>query len=282
MSNFDSTTAWVTVAEAADKAQVDSGTIRQWYRAGRVPTRRAEGERGAFLVPLELVLSLVNPAAEVEAPLATTPSIDETLRELANGYSSAETDALKQELVEAGEQLEFLRSQLAEATAENRTMKQQLQQADDQRADLRAQLADAVDERKGVEARLLTVEAEVTQLRRSAARGSITDSSWLDQQTPAYESPVRRQALTSPSGGPSAPFSDEGTSELSDLLAATRADGAAGDDATTSTTWTGNDADDRPATTRAVWTDETPHPPLGESPDDLLPEPDKKGRFGKK
>ena len=289
------TTAWVTVAEAAESARVDSGTIRQWYRAGRVPTRRSEGERGAFLVPLDLVLALAHPADPTATPPASTLSIEEALRGQSAEHSSAETASLKKQLAEAGERLEFLRSQLAEAAEENRALKQQLQLADDQRADLRAELADAVDDRKGVEARLLTVESEVAQLRRAAARGSITDNSWLDLQTPAYESPVRRQVLAAPpparppapAGGPTAPFADPAarSSELAGLLADTRPDGA-DDPGAGSPPPDGidgfHDAEEEYTAARAIRTDEAPHPPLGESPDDLLPESDRRGRFGKK
>lgn len=336
MSNSESTTAWVTVAEAAEQAHVDSGTVRQWYRAGRIPTRRSEGERGAFLVPLDLVLGLANPPAEdLSAAASSVPSIEDALRGLGVGVSTAETDALNQELAEAREQVEFLRAQLAEATGETRTLKQQLEVADDQRADLRAQLADAVDERKGVDARLLTLEAELTELRRAAARSSITDNSWLDQDTPAYQSPVRRQAMATPpppptataaaapvtapapvtastsasastpaaaplADGPTAPFSEARSSELAELLAATRPDDDDDDDpsfdAETDAVGRGTrGADSSPEeqrhlggagddyiAARTIWTDEAPHPPLGESPDDLLPEHDRKGRFGKK
>ena len=314
MSDSESTTAWVTVAEAAEKAQVDSGTVRQWYRSGRIPTRRAEGERGAFLVPLDLVLSLVQPAEAAPAASSAAPSIED-VRLGVVADTSAETEALRKEVADAREQLEFLRAQLAEATGENRRLKQQLEVAEDQRADLRAQLADAVDDRKGVEARLLTVESELTQLRRQAARSSITDNSWLDLQTPAYESPVRRQAMSPaperpaadrpaaapavvpPPGGPTAPFAEARTSELADLLAATRPDGADADadgvadgEAPTaasspprSSAFPDDGFDDRDDTASArIWTDEAPHPPLGESPDDLLPDIDRKGRFGKK
>ena len=294
MSDSDSTNAWVTVAEAAEQAQVDSGTIRQWYRAGRIPTRRAEGQRGAFLVPLSLVLDLVHPP-EVRAPASAEPSIDDALRTL-SAESAAETDGLRQELDAARQQLDFLRAQLAEAAGETRTLKQQLQLADDQRADLRAQLADAVDERKGVEARLHTVEAELAELRKTAARSSITDNSWLDLQTPAYQSPVRRQAMSTPPpapsaaplGGPTAPYEDLPTNDLADLLAATRPDDEDAPAATSSSdgddvvpAMRGFDDDDYTAS-RTIWTDEAPHPPLGENPDDLLPEPDKKGRRGKR
>lgn len=49
-------TEWVPVALASRKARVDAATIRSWYRAGDIPTRRTRGERGAVLVPLADVL----------------------------------------------------------------------------------------------------------------------------------------------------------------------------------------------------------------------------------
>lgn len=298
MSDSDSTTAWVSVAEAAEKAQVDSGTVRQWYRSGRIPTRRAEGERGAFLVPLDLVLSLVRPAEpqDATASAAAAPSIEEALRGLNADLWSSETEAAKQdlaaarsELAEAREQLGFLRAQLAEASTESRSLKEQLRAA--------------LDDRKGVEARLATVEAELTQLRRTASRGSITDNSWLDLKTPAYQSPVRRQALATPppepspaipQDGPTSSYAEARTSELSGLLAATRPDDdpdevgdGHGDGASAAPTPTAHFQDAEPDhdgdySARAIWTDEAPHPPLGEHDDDLLPSSDKKGRFGKK
>ena len=283
MSDSDSTSAWVTVAEAATKAQVDSGTVRQWYRSGRIPTRRAEGERGAFLVPLDLVLELAQPS---EPPAAA--SIEAAQLGVPTGPSPAEVEALQRDLDQAREQVAFLRTQLAEVADENRQLKQQLVEADDQRADIRARLADAVDDRKGVEARLATVEAELTQLRRTAARASITDPSWLDQQTPAYESPVRRQGMaptpTAPDGGPTAPFAEPHTNDLADLLAATRPDSEAPAAAAPGGRFEedGFEDEDSSARARAIWTDEAPHPPLGQHDDDLLPEPDRKGRFGKK
>ena len=305
MSDSDSTaTTWVTVAEAAEKAHIDSGTVRQWYRSGRIPTRRAEGERGAFLVPLQLVLDLVSPPEAA----AAAPSIEEAIRGLNADHWSGEAtsareelESVRAELAEAREQVERLREQLAQGAREHRSLKEQLEAAEDRAADLRAELADAVDDRKGVEARLATVEAELIQLRRTAARGSITDHSWLDLQTPAYQSPVRRQAMAAdpapvspapPAGGPTAPFTEARSSELADLLAATRPDGADDDPPDTGDRGPeagrarflddGDDRSDEYTNSRAIWTDEAPHPPLGESPDDLLPEPDRKGRFGKK
>lgn len=281
MNDSDQTSAWVTVAEAADKARVDSGTVRQWYRSGQIPTRRAEGERGAFLVPLELVLSLARPPAT--AAQGSDPSVEDLRRNVADRSS---------ELADARQQLELLRAQLSELAEANRALQDQVRAADDQQADLRAELADAVDDRKGIEARLATVEAELTQPRRTSARSSVTDHSWLDEQTPAYQSPVRRQAMavprpatSAPEGGPRAPFTEVRAGELSDLLAATRPDGepdptAAAGPPRSRFADTGPEDERDEAASRAIWTDEAPHPPLGESPDDLLPEPDKKGRFG--
>src|SRR4051794_15998617 len=178
MSDIPSS-SWVTVAEAADRAGVDSSTVRQWYRSGKLPTRRADGEHGAFLVPLAGVLDL--------APATPSP----------NGVGS--------ELVQ---QVEFLRNQLAEVSEENRELRQRLHDEEERRADLRARLADTED--------------ELVELRKVAARSSIVDASWLEERTPAYQSPVRPQSAPAPP--PPAP-SPTLSNDLADLLAATRPDG---------------------------------------------------------
>jgi transposase-like protein len=180
MSDIPSS-SWVTVAEAAERAGVDSGTVRQWYRSGKVPTRRADGEHGAFLVPLASVLELA-PAARSE-----------------NGAVSQVATA------EVLQQVDFLRKQLAELSEENRILRDRLHDEEERHADLRARLADTED--------------ELAQLRTVAARSSITDASWLEQRTPAYESPVRPQGMGSP------PRIVPKSGELADLLAATRPDG---------------------------------------------------------
>src|SRR3954452_7730495 len=92
--------SWVTVAEADERAGVESHTVLQWYRSGKLPTRRAEGERGAFLVPLAGVLDL--------APGAS-----------ANGSAGhADTPALAPD--------DFLRDQVAELSEENLVLRQRL------------------------------------------------------------------------------------------------------------------------------------------------------------
>jgi DNA-binding transcriptional MerR regulator len=181
MSDIPSS-SWVTVAEAAERAGVDSGTVRQWYRSGKLPTRRADGGHGAFLVPLAGVLELA-PETRPENGAAPALATNEVLQ-----------------------QVDFLRKQLAELSEENRALRQRLHEEEERHADLRARLADTED--------------ELAQLRTVAARSSITDSSWLEQRTPAYESPVRPQGL-----GASAARVLPKSGELADLLAATRPDG---------------------------------------------------------
>jgi hypothetical protein len=264
------TSSWVTVAEAADRAGVDSGTVRQWYRAGKLPTRRAEGARGAFLVPLAGVLEV--------APATPNGAIREPASELV-------------------QQVDFLRDQLAELSEENRVLRQRLHDEEERRADLRARLADTED--------------ELTELRRVAARSSITDSSWLDQQTPAYESPVRPQGMAAaadvrptvaPAKAPAPPSRPPSVpGELADLLAATRPDGE--EDDVTITRSAGVETDDIVAGESPFRASVGPHsvnddadeearfvPPrpvpstepvaYGTHEDDLLPEPEKKGRRG--
>ena len=249
MSDIPSS-SWVTVAAAAEKAGVDTGTVRQWYRAGRLPTRRAEGERGAFLVPLKAVLDLVPAPSSANGP---GPDAGELLQ-----------------------QVDFLRAQLAELSEENRILRRRLQDEDERRSDLRAQLADTQD--------------ELNQLRRTAARSSITDASWLDEGTPAYESPVRPQgkgsveravprtgelsdllAATRPDG------EDEG---LVPLLDDDPWDPPAADGATVGPHTLDDAADDVPfVPPRPVPTGEAAT--FGNHEDDLLPEPEKGRRRAK-
>ena len=238
------TSSWVTVAEAAEKAGVDTGTVRQWYRAGRLPTRRAEGERGAFLVPLAAVIDLAPGRPRDGDP---GPASSELLQ-----------------------QVDFLRTQLAELSEENRILRQRLKDEDDRRADLRARLADTED--------------ELNQLRRTASRSSITDPSWLDEETPAYESPVR------PQGMGSVARAVPRTGELADLLAATRPDGE--DDGFPASNGADRSSEPYRASVGPHTLDDhdedapiVPPRPLASEPvaygshaDDLLPEPDKRGR----
>lgn len=172
--------AWVTVSEAATKARVDTSTVRHWYRSGQLPTQRSEGERGAFLVPLDTVLALAARLGDEEDDVATgAGDMDasywsmqtEAAREEASVARQAATDA-QQRLGEIESQLGFLRSQLAELSEENRNLREQLETTT---------------------ATLATSKQDNDQLRGEAASvSSITDFSWLDR-TRAYESPVRPQ-----------------------------------------------------------------------------------------
>lgn len=162
---------WVTVSEAAELSGISGATIRQWYRSGRIPTQRAKGDRGAFLVPLSAILRFSEEAD------AAGDDLGDPVLDLNASYWSLETAAAREEaaiasseLDEARQQLTFLREQLAEASAAERAA---AKRADD-------------------------LEAELAILRRiSAATASITDTSWLELPTNRYESPVRNQGMAS-------------------------------------------------------------------------------------
>lgn len=264
--------SWISVSEAAARAGVDTGVVRHWYRAGRIPTRR--GERGAFLVPVDGVLALAADLMEQEDASQLAPSADETAaaeverwRAQAEAAREAAT-AARQELLErtealreVEEQLAFLRSQLAEASEENRNLRERFEAAT-ARAD------------------------EAVRLREEAASvGSITDFSWVERTRP-YESPVRPQERL---GTP-----------LTGLLANVQKD----EPDTAADPWAHADVEDRPALRANAGTEEgdgasardggllddesvEPANPLlgipahhgyGDNEDDVLPVADRKGR----
>jgi hypothetical protein len=191
--------------------------------------------------------------------------------------------ATRDELEAARDQLGFLRSQLAEISDENRRLQDDAADAGRLREDvdrlrgeataLRVELAGTTDELGDARSRLAALEQElIEQGSIRAASASITDNSWLDLALPAYQSPVRPQAPrldaiaslvadtrpdTDPvplDGSPVAGESDEPPDEWpEDSVVAARADVA---------------ARTRPAEPRDY----------GVYADDLLPEPEKKGR----
>lgn len=308
-------TAWVSVAEAAEKAGVGTSTVRQWYRTGRLPTQRADYDRGAFLVPLDAVVALAD-RADADGDALGAEVID-----LNASYWSDQTEAAREEaaaaktelaaaldelqdaqdrLEAADGQLELLRSQLAEASEDARQLhgetegEQELVVLRTEVDDLRSELGTLRSDLERSSAALARTSAELTESRRqltgaehelqklreiSSATGSITDNSWLELQTNAYRSPIRPQGMAAAAGG-----------ALSGLLAATTADVAAPSDADTpyplrndreqeqGERWRDEDASSE------VPTPSTPAPDhaLGHHEDDLLPEPGKKGRRGRR
>lgn len=255
--------AWVTVSDAATKARVDSSTVRHWYRSGRLPTQRSEGERGAFLVPLNTVLALAARLGDEEDDGASRPggtdasywSVQiEAAREEAGVARQSAADA-RQRLEETEGQLGFLRSQLAEMSEENRNLRVQLETTT---------------------SILATAKNDVERLRgEAAAVSSITDFSWLDR-TKAYESPVRPQQRL-------------GASTLSGMLADMQPDVSpdvppvpvAPDKAAPQD----DSAADRLGATDAASDDDSPaaaalYPGYGHHEDDLIPQSDKKRRRG--
>lgn len=349
-------TAWVTVAEAAEKSGVGTSTIRQWYRSGRLPTQRAQGDRGAFLVPLDGVLTLSrsdddaddftaelidlnasywsaqteaareeataakNDLAQARAELRATTGEVETLRaQLADAEDEArklrerleaeraaapaavapEPDAASKEVTELGEELADAEAELDEVRAELEGVRNELEGVRNELADVRRgsegiqgelTSANAELERTSHDLERTAGQLEVTQRQLQAAQaelaklkemasavGSITDNSWLDLPTNAYRSPVRPQGMAAAAGD-----------AFSGLLAATQPD--AGADAPLADPWAAEPelepiglAHDPDATDEVVETPAPrPHHQLGHHDDDLLPQPEKKGRRGRR
>lgn len=325
-------TIWVTVAEAATKSGVDTGTVRQWYRSGRLPTQRSQGDRGSFLVPLDAVVALARGDEEGDAVVAdlidlnaaywsaqTEAAREETTaarKELADvrqqlETASSELERAQRELSADREQLAFLRSQLAETSEDARRLRAQLKVAEQERdqlrdesASLRGELGDTReeldrtnDELGDSRSRIAALESELDKLRAiSSATGSITDNSWLSLPTNTYRSPVRPQgmAAATPAG-----------SALAGLLADTTPDPDAGpavdlampaldderpaippgeDDLALEEPPTPDAPDE--ATEDLPASAPTParrvKPVFGIHDDDLLPQPEKKGRRGRR
>lgn len=302
---------WVSVAEAAETAGLQTSTIRQWYRSGRIPTQRAEGEHGAFRVPLDMVVSLAErvDSGDLDVPLdganssywsaemetALEDALDDAMtsrKELSNVRDELVETA--GELVAVRDQLAFLRSQLAEASDDNRRVRRDLAGVEGERDRLRAELDQqqrelimvslefeaATDELTAARSRLSALEEELGRLRTiTSATTSITDNSWLELPTNTYRGPVRPQAVA-----PDA---------LASLVADTRPDG---DPRTATASFADRDAPaehDEP--TAIVDVDDLddvvgappPRPVVhqqdfGHHDDDLLPEIDKKGRRGRR
>jgi hypothetical protein len=230
-------TIWVSVAEAAAKSGVATGTVRQWYRSGRLPTQRSQGVRGSFLVPLDAVVALGRGDEEGDAIVADLIDLNasywsaqtEAAREEATAardelaeahdlldQASGELRQVTDELAAAREQLEFLRSQLAETSEDDRRLREQVTSTDEQRrqlrdenaslrnelTDVRGELDRTNDELGDTRSRVAALETELDKLRAiSTATGSITDNSWLSLPTNTYRSPVRPQGMAAAGGG---------------------------------------------------------------------------------
>lgn len=246
-------TAWVSVAEAAEKSGVGTSTVRQWYRSGRLPTQRAQGDKGAFLVPLDAVLALAQQAdeegddlgaavidlnaaywsAQTEAAREEAAEAKKELAEVRADLADAEAEldefeaevaSLKGERDAALEQLGFLRSQLAEASQESRRLREQAEGTGDDRERLAAENRNLRDELAALRLELQTATDEL-----SATRGRLAV---LDEELTAL------RAVTSKAGsitdnswldlptntyrGPVRPQGMAAAAGLSDLLATTQ------------------------------------------------------------
>lgn len=122
---------WLTVTEAAELVGIDSSTIRGWYRSGRIPSQRTEGDHGAYLVPLSAILRL----GVVDAPAADDIiDLDADL----DDDDVGERSALRRALDDARRQVDFLRQQLAESAAGERAATARAEAAEAEVARLRA------------------------------------------------------------------------------------------------------------------------------------------------
>jgi hypothetical protein len=169
---------WVSVAEAAEKSGVGTSTVRQWYRSGRIPTQRAEGDRGAFLVPLDAVVALANQADEEGDDLGAA------VIDLNASYWSAQTEAAREEAAEARQELAAAKADLADAEAELDEFEAQLDKVRSERDEaveqlgfLRAQLAEASGDRRELSesTSALTAERDRYEVDNRNLRNELSD-----------------------------------------------------------------------------------------------------------
>lgn len=161
-------TVWVTVAEAAEKSGIGSSTIRQWYRSGRIPTQRAGGDKGAFLVPLDAVIALADRADEEGDDLGAA------VIDLNASYWSAQTEAAREEAAEVRKELAHVRQQLDElrrqqAAPAAATATATAAPVDDRSEELAAaqdEVRQLQEDLTGAEADLDIIEAELAAARK--------------------------------------------------------------------------------------------------------------------
>jgi hypothetical protein len=140
-------TFWVTVSEGANRAGVSTSMVRHWYRSGRLPTQRADGENAGFLVPIDTVMALAQRAD------ATGEALGDALIDLNASYWSEETDVARNELAGVRGDLalvraevEFVRAKLVEATSEVRRLRQALDEAESVNAALQGRTGKLEDD----------------------------------------------------------------------------------------------------------------------------------------
>jgi hypothetical protein len=157
-------TVWVTVAEAAEKSGIGTSTIRQWYRSGRIPTQRAEGDRGAFLVPLDAVVALADKADEEGDDLGAA------VIDLNASYWSAQTEAAREEAAAAQRELASVRAELEElrsrSTSADASATAAADASSDDLAAARAEVRQLQEDLEGAEADLDQIEAELAAARK--------------------------------------------------------------------------------------------------------------------
>lgn len=109
---------WVSVADAAEAAGVSTSTIRYWYRHGSIPTQRAEGDGGRYLVPLEAVLARANRLGETDEASDDDIDMDAVYWSAECEKARHEAEGLRAELDEARVRVGVLERRVAELQAE--------------------------------------------------------------------------------------------------------------------------------------------------------------------
>jgi hypothetical protein len=181
---------WVTIEDAAVKAAVELSVVRRWYREGHVPTQRAEGDQGRFLVPLDVVLALAAGADESGDALgAAVVDINASYWVAETETARAETVTVRQKLDRAEADLAAQRIEQAEAATKAKSQLNDLQSAKLAVRRLTAQVEE-------LESRIETLQRALAAAQKRAGADAVEDASWsaaaavLDSGVEEYSPPT--------------------------------------------------------------------------------------------
>ncbi len=180
---------WVSVSDAAQQAGVSTSAVRQWYRSGKLPTRRRNGPGSAFLVPLDEAMRLAHPARR-KADVGDDTLDDSTTDLGAEARAVARARDLHTTLESMAERLAAAEQSRATAIERAEAAERLLEESRQEAASLRRRLEESVaalDERRNRSAQL---EEQLRVLRSFA---SVTDHSWVGSDVPGYKGPARDQ-----------------------------------------------------------------------------------------
>jgi hypothetical protein len=201
---------WVTIEDAAVKAAVELSVVRRWYREGHVPTQRAEGDQGRFLVPLDVVLALAAGADESGDSLgAAVVDINASYWVAETKAARAETATVRQKLDRAEAELASQRIEKAEAATRAKSQLNDLQSAKLAVRRLTAQVEE-------LESRSETLQRALVAAQKRAGGDAVDDAPWsaasavVDSGVEEYTPPTAPSASppAKPTDGPAGARSD--------------------------------------------------------------------------